>query len=70
MVEQMSEAETIMVREWDPDLFYRRVHELEADGYAARLESYEVLPEMNPETGEIIHLRVVEMRKAASTLGQ
>jgi hypothetical protein len=62
----MSEFETIVVREWDPDLFYRRVHELEADGYAARLESYQVLPEMNPETGEVIHLRVVEMRKAGS----
>jgi hypothetical protein len=66
MEEHMSEFETIMVREWDPDVFHRRVHELEVEGYAARRESYQVIPEMNPETGEVIHLRIVEMRKADS----
>lgn len=35
----MNEAETITVREWDADVFQRRVLELEAAGYAARLDS-------------------------------
>jgi hypothetical protein len=62
----MSEAETIVVREWDPEEFHRRVTELEAEGYVARLDSYRVIPEMNPETGEVIHLRTVEMCKVAA----
>jgi hypothetical protein len=37
-----------------------------SQGYQSRLESYEVVPEMNPESGEIIHLHTVELRKAAS----
>jgi hypothetical protein len=56
-------SETILIREWDADLFHRRVLDLEAEGYQARLESYQVVPEMNPETGEIIHLHTVELRK-------
>ncbi len=62
----MSESETITVREWDAEVFHRRVVELEAEGYAARLDSYQVLPEMNPETGEIIHLRSVDMYRAVA----
>lgn len=65
----MSESETIMVREWDAEVFHRRVVELEASGYAARLDSYQVLPEMNPETGEVIHLRIVEMHKTHASEG-
>jgi len=65
----MSESETITVREWDPEVFHRRVHELEAEGYAACLDSYQVLAEMNPETGEIIHLRSVDMYKAGANGG-
>jgi len=61
--EDMSESETITVREWDADAFQRRVLELEAEGYATRLDSYQILAEMNPETGEVIHLRSIEMRK-------
>jgi hypothetical protein len=57
-------SDTILVREWDADLFHRRVLDLEAEGYAARLESYKVVPEMNPETGEIIHLHTVELLKS------
>lgn len=57
--------DTILVREWDSDLFHRRVLELEAEGYQTRLETYEVVPEMNPETGEIIHLHTVELRKSS-----
>ena len=59
-------SDTILIREWDADLFHRRVLDLEGQGYEARLESYKVVPEMNPETGEIIHLHVVELRKAVS----
>lgn len=59
----MAESETISVREWDSDVFQRRVLELEAEGYIALLESYQVLPEMNPETGEVIHLRSVDLCK-------
>lgn len=62
----MSESQTVVVREWDPDLFHRRVLELEAEGYVACLDSYQVLPEMNPETGEVIHLRSVEMCKTVA----
>lgn len=58
-------SDTILVREWDSDLFHRRVLELEAEGYQTRLETYEVVPEMNPETGEIIHLHTVELRKSS-----
>lgn len=59
----MSECETITIREWDAEVFHRRVVQLEAEGYAARLDSYQILAEMNPETGEVIHLRSVEMCK-------
>lgn len=65
----MSESEIIIVREWDADLFQRRVLELEANGYSARLESYQVLPEMNPETGEVIHLRSIELCRTVTTQG-
>lgn len=65
----MSESETIMVHEWDAEVFHRRVVELEAEGYAARLDSYQVLPDMNPDTGEIIHFRSVEMYKIATKDG-
>jgi hypothetical protein len=33
-------------------------------GYITRRESYRVTPEMNPETGRIIHLHTVELRQA------
>jgi len=56
-------TDPILVREWDSDTFHRRVIELEARGYVARQETYHILPEMNPETGEIIHLHTIEMRE-------
>ena len=56
-------SETVIVREWDADAFHRRVLKLEAEGYVSRLDSYEVTPEMNPETGEIIHLHQIELRR-------
>jgi hypothetical protein len=54
----------IVVREWNADDFHRRVMELEAEGYTARQESYRVTPEMHPETGQIVHLYTIEMRKS------
>lgn len=56
----------IIVREWDADVFHRRVIELEGQGYEARLETYQVMAEMNPETCEIIHLHMIELRAAAT----
>ena len=55
--------ETIVVREWDPEKFHARVHELEAQGYEARHDTYEIKAEMNPETGAIIHLHTIELYK-------
>jgi hypothetical protein len=53
--------DVILVRTWDPETFYQRVVELERQGYIARQGSYRITPEVNPETGQIIHLRSVEM---------
>jgi hypothetical protein len=59
-------SNVVLVREWDADEFHRRVLELERQGYIARRESYRVIPEMNPDTGEIIHLYSIEMCQPAS----
>lgn len=53
--------EPLLIREWDGDAFHKRVLELESRGYIARRETYCITPEMNPETGEIIHLHTIEM---------
>ena len=58
--------QVIIVREWDADCFHRRVLELEAAGYVARRETYRITPEVNPETGEIIHLHTVEVLRTDS----
>jgi hypothetical protein len=55
----------IVVSEWDADTFHRRVLDLELQGYVVRRETYRVTPEMNPETGQIIHLHTVELYQAA-----
>jgi len=55
--------DTIIVREWDAEAFHRRVLQLEEEGYAALRETYRITPETNPETGQIIHLHTVEMRR-------
>lgn len=60
------EDELILVREWDSETFHRRVLELEAKSYLARRESYKITQEMNPETGQIIHLYTIEMFKVTS----
>lgn len=56
-------SNVILIREWDSELFHRRVLEMEAEGYVAQRETYSITPEMNPETGEIIHLHTIELCK-------
>lgn len=51
----------IVVSEWDADAFHRRVSDLEMQGYVVWRETYRVTPEMNPETGRIVHLHMVEL---------
>ncbi len=58
-----NDNDVILVSDWDSETFHRRVLELEAEGYLARQESYNVTPEMNPENGKIIHLYMIEMFK-------
>ncbi len=57
--------EAVIVREWDPDLFHKRVLELEEKGYTERRETYRITPEVDPETGTIIHLYSIEMIEPA-----
>jgi hypothetical protein len=52
---------TVIVYEWDSDAFHRRVLELQSAGYTSRQESYHILADVNPETGEIVHLHTIEM---------
>ncbi len=54
-------SEPVYVREWSADAFHQRVLELETKGYVARLETYQITAETNPETGEIVHLHTIEM---------
>ncbi len=55
--------EATLVREWDSDAFHNRVRELESQGFDAIQETYRIIPEMNPENGQIIHLYSIEMQK-------
>jgi hypothetical protein len=55
--------EVIVVREWDADSFHRRVLQLESEGYQARRDTYRISPEMDPETGNIVHLHTIEMSR-------
>ena len=59
--EGVAASNAIVVNEWDADTFHRRVSGLELQGYVVRRETYRVTPEMNPETGQIVHLRTVEL---------
>ena len=56
-------SQVVLVREWDVDVFHKKVTELEAQGYEAARETYRILPETHPETGEVLHLHSIEMRK-------
>jgi hypothetical protein len=60
----MAKTDLIVVREFDADLFHRKVLELEEKGYSANRETYRITPEMDPETGNIIHLHSIEMAKS------
>jgi hypothetical protein len=55
--------DVILVREWDADSFHRRVLELESEGYEARRDTYDISAEMDPATGNIVHLHTIEMRR-------
>jgi hypothetical protein len=65
--ESRNAGDAIVVSEWDADAFHRRVSDLERQGYVARRETYRVMPEMNPETGRIVHLHMVELCLAGRT---
>jgi hypothetical protein len=61
-------ADTIVISEWDADLFHQRVLEFERKGYVARRESYRITAEMNPETGIVSHVHSIELyREKANT---
>lgn len=62
----MAETKLTVIREFDADLFHRKVLELEAQGYVAQRETYKISPEMDPETGNIVHLHTIEMTKTES----
>jgi hypothetical protein len=53
--------DTVVVRDWDVNSFHKQVLELEAQGYCSRRETYQITPEMNPETGVIVHLYTIEL---------
>jgi len=57
----MSNSDVIVVREFDPELFHKKVMELEAEGYIAKRETYHITPEMDPEDGKIVHLHSIEL---------
>lgn len=59
-------SEPLLVREWGADAFHHRLRELEAKGYIVRRETYRITPEMNPQTGEVIHLHTIEMLPGSS----
>ena len=54
-------TDTIVVSEWDSDVFHRKVMELEAQGYVARRDTYRITAEMNPETGIVSHVHFMEL---------
>jgi hypothetical protein len=56
-------SKMILVREWDSDVFHKRVIELEKSGFIAKRETYQIIPEMDPDNGKITHLCTIEMYK-------
>jgi len=59
-------TDATLVREWDVETFHNQVMEMELKGYNVRRETYQITAEMNPETGQVIHLYTVEMYKPDS----
>ncbi len=56
-------SEVLQVREWGVDAFHKKVLQLESEGFVSRLESYRIVPDMNPDTGIVTHLHTMEMYK-------
>ena len=54
-------SDPILVRDWDVDAFHRRLLELEVKGYVTRRETYKIVADTNPDTGEVMHLHTIEM---------
>ena len=54
-------TDTIVVSEWDSDLFHQKVMELEAQGSVAQRDTYRITAEMNPETGIVTHVHFMEL---------
>lgn len=57
-------TDTVVVSEWDSDIFHQKVMELEAQGYVARRDTYRITAEMNPETGIISHVHSMELYRS------
>ena len=55
--------EVVVVREWDVDTFHKKVLQLESQGYVSRLDSYRIVADMNPDTGIVVHLHTIELRR-------
>jgi hypothetical protein len=58
--------EPVLMQDWDSERFHRRVLELVSNGYKARLESYKITPEMEPDTGKVIHRYSIELLKVSA----
>ncbi len=56
-------ADVMIISEWDADVFHKRVLEFESQGYVARRDSYRIVAEMDPETGKVMHLHTIELRR-------
>jgi len=56
-------SEVLQVREWGVDAFHKKVLQLESEGFVSRLESYRIVPDVNPDTGIVTHLHTMEMYK-------
>jgi hypothetical protein len=56
-------ADVVIISEWDADVFHKRVLELESQGYVARHDSYRIVAETDPETGKVMHLHIIELRR-------
>ena len=56
-------SDATIVRDWSSEAFHDQVLKLESKGYNTRRETYQIVADMNPETGEVIHLYTVEMYK-------
>ena len=54
-------SEVVQVREWGVDAFHKKVLQLESQGFVSRLESYRIVPDVNPDTGIVLHLHTMEM---------